>query len=499
MEESSVQVLLVEDDADDALLLRAMLDEVPQTPVTLTHAHRLEEALAQAASNHFDAALLDLSLPDSQGLETFAGLHRAQPGLPIVVLTGTDDETLAMDAVHQGAQDYLVKGQVTGSLLMRSIRYAMARQRASYYRALLAERERFDAAISQMSDGIVVLERDWRIATANRAAGLLLDLPADAAATTLGQALAPFSVSVDVMALQEAAEPFTAFEVSRTGTHPPLHIDARLSRLFDEAGELSGAVLVLRDVTDERLARHVQASFITTVPHKLRTPLALLGGYLQLARHMKPDQLAREWPHVSAVCEAEVESLTAIVQKLLDFEALSTWQLAEVLRHTDVAAVADTVIEKLRDRYPDRHVEVGVDVAPEAAFVDCTPEHLEFILDELMGNAVKFAVRDPVVVQLAVVREPNGMLQFSLTDNGPGIPHEYYDRIFEGFVQVEERVTGQVPGLGIGLRLVRQIVEACGGTIWVTAQLGVGSTFTFVLPAPPPEPDASLPAGLVLS
>lgn len=499
MEENPLHVLLVEDDADDAVLLRAMLDEVPQTPVRLTHARRLEEALAQAARGRFDAALLDLSLPDSQGLETFVALHQAQPALPIVVLTGLDDQTVAMKAVNQGAQDYLVKGQVTGSVLVRSIRYAMARQRASYYRALLAERERFDAAISQMSDGIIVLEKDWRIATANRAARLLLDLPADVTPLPLREALRAFSVSVDLSALQDDTEPFTAFEVARTGTHPPLHIDARLSRLFDDTGEFSGAVLVLRDVTDERLARHVQASFITTVPHKLRTPLALLGGYLQLAKHMRPEQLAREWPHVSAVCEAEVESLTAIVQKLLDFEALSTWQLAEALRNADVAAVAKVVVEKLHDRYPDRAIEVETHVAPDAAFVDSTPEHLEFILDELLGNAVKFAVRDPVHIRLEVVREPQDRLRFAVSDNGPGIPHEYYDRIFEGFVQVEERVTGQVPGLGIGLRLVKQIVEACGGSIWVTAQLGVGSTFTFVLPAPPTGAQTTEPPAPVRS
>jgi signal transduction histidine kinase len=492
MDDSPIQVLLVEDDPDDAVLLRAMLDEVPSAPVALTHARRLDEALARVAAQRFDAALLDLSLPDSQGLETFVSLHQAQPGLPVVVLTGLNDEVLAMKAVHEGAQDYLVKGQVSGSLLTRSLRYAIVRQRASHYRALLAERERFDTAISQMSDGIVVTESDWRIATANRAASLLLDLPADARAMTLGETLAPFSVSLDVDSLLGGAEPFTAFEVSRTGTHPPLHIDARLSRLFDGAGRLSGAVLVLRDVTDERLARHVQASFITTVPHKLRTPLALLGGYLQLAKHLKPEQLAREWPHVSAVCEAEVESLSVIVQKLLDFEALSTWQLEEVLRHTDVAAVVATVVEKVRDRYPRRQIEVGVDVADAAAFADCTTEHLEFILDELMGNAAKFTVADPVRIRLVVVREEPAMLRFSVTDNGPGIPHEYYDRIFEGFVQVEEHVTGQVPGLGIGLRLVRQVVEACGGSIAVSAQLGVGSAFTFSVPAPPLDP--ALPA-----
>ncbi len=297
--------------------------------------------------------------------------------------------------------------------------------------------------------------------------------------------LRPFAPSIALPDLRTAAESVTAFEVCRADTHPPLYIDARLTRLLDGTGNLAGTVLMLRDVTDERLARHVQASFMTTVPHKLRTPLAILGGYLALARHMPPTELARQWPHLATVCEREVEQLTHIVQKLLDFQALSTWQLANELRSTDVAAVAAVAVERVRERYPDSQLEWVMEVAPEAAFADCTSEHLEFVLDELVDNAVKFGDKEPVRVALTAVRSGPEQLRFTVTDNGPGIPHEYYDRIFEGFIQVEEHVTGQVPGLGVGLRLARQVVEGCDGTIDVSSRLGEGTTFTFTLPAPP--------------
>jgi len=369
------------------------------------------------------------------------------------------------------------------------MRYAIVRQRASHYRSLLTERERFDTAVSQMTDGIVVTEGDLTISSANRAAALLLNLPADPAGVNLGDALAPFSLSVPMDAVLEGKGPDTSFEIARKDTHPPLYIDARLSRIFSDK-RLASTVLVLRDITDERLSRHVQASFITTVPHKLRTPLALLGGYLQLAKHLPPDRLAREWPHVSSVCEAEVESLSAIVQKLLEFEALSTWQLQEALRHTDVRASAEEVVERVRERYPAKTVVATVEVAPDAAFADCTAEHLEFVLDELIGNAVKFAEADPVRVDVTVIRWEPDLLRFAVRDNGPGIPHEYFDRIFEGFVQVEEHVTGQVPGLGIGLRLARQVVEACGGAMSVSSQLGEGSTLEFTIAAPPMDATA---------
>ena len=124
------------------------------------------------------------------------------------------------------------------------------------------------------------------------------------------------------------------------------------------------------------------------------------------------------------------------------------------------------------------------EIAPEAARVACRVDHLAFILHELINNAVKFADKAPARITLRVEPEAAGRLRFTVADNGPGIPHEYYDRIFDDFVQVEEYVTGQVPGWGVGLRMARHVVEAYGGAIAVTSQLGEGSSFTFDLPVP---------------
>ncbi len=273
MEDRPIRVLLVEDDPDDAFLLGQTLKEVATATFELVRVQRLAEGIRKAGEERFDVALLDLILPDSSGPETFVEFHAAWPDLPTVVLTGLDDEQIAIGAVHEGAQDYLVKGTVDGALLVRSLRYAVERQRNTHYRALLNERERFDAAVSQMSDGIVVTDGDWRLTIANRAACLLLHLPEDAwRGAALGDALKPFTLSTPIGSLLASRESVAALEISRPDTRPPLFVDARLSRLFDGAGDLSSTVLMLRDVTDERLSRHVRSNFFTMVPHKLRTP-----------------------------------------------------------------------------------------------------------------------------------------------------------------------------------------------------------------------------------
>lgn len=124
-----VEILLVEDNPGDARLIREALAEVRGAQFHVKCADHLLTGLERLSEGGIDVILLDLSLPDSHGLNTFVRAHNRAPEVPIVVLSGIDDESLAMQAVRDGAQDYLVKGQVDGNLLARSLRYAIERQR----------------------------------------------------------------------------------------------------------------------------------------------------------------------------------------------------------------------------------------------------------------------------------------------------------------------------------------------------------------------------------
>ncbi|MEH2116909.1 hybrid sensor histidine kinase/response regulator [Nostoc sp.] len=156
---TNIKVLLVEDNPGDVFLLQEFLKEVTTVVVDLMPVVRLSEALNYLAKEIFDVILLDLSLPDGQGLETFVITHNHAKATPIIVLTGIDDETLAIRAMQQGAQDYLLKGQVTGDLLVRSMRYAIERQRAD--NALRQSEERFRVALK--NSPIFVYNQDMEL------------------------------------------------------------------------------------------------------------------------------------------------------------------------------------------------------------------------------------------------------------------------------------------------------------------------------------------------
>jgi diguanylate cyclase (GGDEF)-like protein len=141
-EQPGQAVLLIEDNPGDARLIREMLDEEPAQPFRLTHADRLSAGIEQLAHKHTDLVLLDLSLPDSSGIDTFAKVYAHSPKVPIIVLSGNDDQQLALYAVKSGAQDYLVKGKIDSALLLKAMQYSIERKR---YQEELERQANYDA------------------------------------------------------------------------------------------------------------------------------------------------------------------------------------------------------------------------------------------------------------------------------------------------------------------------------------------------------------------
>ena len=130
-----MEILLVEDDPDDAFLVQEMLTEVETSSFQLTHVGRLCEALEKLDDDNFDVILLDLTLPDSNGLETFTQARAAASTTAIVVMTGIENEDIAHQALRQGAQDYLIKGRSDGSVVKRALRFAIDRRQADEQRS----------------------------------------------------------------------------------------------------------------------------------------------------------------------------------------------------------------------------------------------------------------------------------------------------------------------------------------------------------------------------
>jgi len=254
---AALRVLLVEDDPGDARLVDILLaEEDRSSSFEVTHAGRLDEALERLEQQAFDVILLDQSLPDSSGLETVDRTRTAAPGTPVVVLSGQDDEDVALQALQSGAQEYLIKGQGDGDLIARSIRYAIERRRAD--EALRQNEERFRSLVQNASDTIIILEADGTVRYVSPAIARVLGLQAE---DVIGKNAVAFVDPVDrTKAIRTFAE-----AKKEPGIRPPVefrlrhkdgtwrHLELNRSNLLDDPA-VGGLVFNLRDVTERKVA-----------------------------------------------------------------------------------------------------------------------------------------------------------------------------------------------------------------------------------------------------
>jgi PAS domain S-box-containing protein len=257
------KVLLVEDNPGDVLLLRQLLSESAQTPFELEQVDRLGLALERLTAGGIDLVLLDLSLPDSHGLETFARALALAPQVPIIVMSGLDDEALAIETVHEGAQDYLVKGQVDNHLLTRSMRYAIERKQAE--EAFSKERDLFHTLMDNIPDRIFFKDELSRFMRVNRALAERFGLhhPREAMGKT----------DFDYFTAEHAQPAFEdELRIMRTGepilgqvekeTLPGGLVNWVLTSkmpLRDKTGKLAGTFGISRDITDLKSAQDALA------------------------------------------------------------------------------------------------------------------------------------------------------------------------------------------------------------------------------------------------
>jgi PAS domain S-box-containing protein len=257
MERGTVRLLLVEDNPGDARLVEILLSEAGSSAdFEVILAERVGEALERLEQSGFDAILLDLSLPDSSGLETVSRIRTAAPQTPMVVLSGQDDEETALQALHMGAQDYLLKGQADNEAMARSIRYAIERARTE--EELRRSEERFRMLVQGVRDyAIFMLDPGGRVESWNEAAGHIQGYQAD---EIIGRHFSVFYTEEDVergrpeeqlrIAAAEGRCEEEALRRRKDGSR--FWAEAVITPSRDEAGELRGFSNVTRDITGRK-------------------------------------------------------------------------------------------------------------------------------------------------------------------------------------------------------------------------------------------------------
>jgi hypothetical protein len=473
-----IRVLLVEDNPGDARLFTEFLRDAGASHLRMVHVDRLAAALDRLTQDAFDVMLLDLSLPDADGLDTLVRAHAHAPKIPIVVLTGHDDEALAVRAVRAGAQDYLVKGHVDGELLVRSIRYASERGRA--LEALERREEHYRSLIEHSLDLISILNQDGTIRYASPSHERLMGYPAE---ELVGRNVLSFIHPEDTARVQSAlinGNNGRAVECRVYHRDGSLRVMESFSRDLSHVAGVSGMVVNARDITErKRLEEQLHHSqrleavgrLAGGVAHDFNNLLMVITGYSHmLLDAMHPGDPARL--DLEQVVKAS-ERATDLTRQLLAFSRRQGVRASLV----DLNALVREMDRMLRRMLGDE-IEFTAVLAPQLKTVRADPGQIEQVILNLLVNA-RDAMPDggKVLLETRNASTPErDYVTLSIRDTGIGMDSRVLSRIFEPFFTTKEH------GTGLGLATSYGIVKENGGEIRVESAPGQGTVFRIELP-----------------
>jgi two-component system phosphate regulon sensor histidine kinase PhoR len=365
-------------------------------------------------------------------------------------------------------------------------RFARAEQIArSQVEALQHEQRQSDRQIqtqmevlfNSMVEGLLLLDEGGRIQLANRAFANLFGVTVDVRGRTLMEALRLHELA-DLVNSLDSQKQVLGFELKLSGSGLSerwLQINA--AAICNGDGQRHGTVLVFHDLTRLKQLESARQEFVANVSHELRTPLSLIKGYVETLLDG-----ARDNPEVATkflqTIDRNAERLKLLIEDLLTISELESGRVKLNLQAVPLCPVVAKVLADFKERAATKSVNL-INQAPDLS-VSADADRLEQVLGNLVDNAIKYG-RAKGTVTVGGNAKDGGLVEVFVQDDGPGIPPEALERVFERFYRVDKARSREQGGTGLGLAIVKHIIQSHGGRVWATSELGRGTTFYFTL------------------
>jgi two-component system, cell cycle sensor histidine kinase and response regulator CckA len=499
MTSSPIKILLVEDNIGDARLLQENLKEVNSILFQLTQVDYLRDALVRLAAESFDIVLLDLSLPDSQGLESYFRVFQQDATIPVVVLTGLDDESLAIEAMKSGVEDYLVKGQVTGDLLRRSIRYAIERKQTE-------QKLRQQAALLDITtDAILVRDLKQNILYWNKGAERLYEWSsAEAVGKNLLELLQPQS-SID-LTLQDILQitlnkGFWQGElIKKTKSGEKKTVNSRWTLMSSFQQQPASILGVDTDITDKKQlekqflrAQRLESlgTLASGIAHDLNNILTPILSVAQLLPR-KLTKLDDRSQTMLKILEENARRGSELVKQILSFVRGAEGKKIDL----QVGHLLWEVVRVAKQTFP-KSIEIEATIPTRDLWtVSADATQLQQVFMNLFVNARDAMPKggkltleaencqiDEMYARLHLDAREGHYIVITVADTGVGIPAQLQDRIFEPFFTTKEHGKGT----GLGLSTALGIIQSHGGFINIYSELQKGTEFKVYIPSIEPR------------
>ena len=433
-----------------------------------------EDALAACAEGRYRVVVMDLVLPDIMGTEVLARVKERDPDIAVIMVTAYASMDSAIEALKAGAYDY-IKKPIVKEDLVRSVQRALERQYLAVRNVQLVRQ--LEVRIEEMKvmsrekeevfrildEGLVIMEDNGRIFDLNpKAVQLLGGGSSPMAGTDFFETGFPmpegFMTSVQA-ATRQAVRSLVQF-TGPDGQNREIEL-VGLS-MANPTGP-SRVLLGLRDLTMIRELEKNREEFLAIVSHDLRTPLTSLKGFIEVL--VNGDYDTREKLHeYLGILNSEADRMISLINDLLDLGRLESGKMTMHMEPYSTVDLVDYAMKSMEGLAAGKGVLLHSTRGDSGPFViDTDRRRFLQVLVNLYSNAINFSPEGGTVE--TVIKKENGQVSIEVLDEGPGVPHDEQERIFEKYHQIPRASAGRGKGSGLGLAIVKKIVDLHGGSV----------------------------------
>lgn len=486
---TSTKVLIIDDEES----LREGVERIlSRINYEVLKASRGEDGIDILKKEHVPIVLLDMKMPGIDGLEVLKRIGRMDKGILVIVITGFATVETAIEAMKQGAYDFIPKpfepdqlrivvnrAREKLQLKLDAIKFEEERKRTLAH--LHTEKSRMLTIVESLPNGVIVTDTKGKVVLANPASYQHLDIDFRLEPGCHISKYVPdenlCELILDIADSKSCNDDVFSYELALKNEK---YVLAKGRPVLGEKQECLGAVLTLMDISAMKVLDHIKSEFVAKVSHELKSPLSTIHEQLALVLRDKIEDTTENNQHILYRAKEKTQALISTIGDLLDLSRIEAGIVFREPEDININNLLQSVVSFLDTNATSKGQRLILEKNSQQLSVVADPIAIESVLGNLITNAINYTQKGGEIrVSSEMIEEK---VKIVVKDNGFGIKEEYYKQIFERFFRIKNEETRFINGTGLGLSIVKGVVDSFGGDIYVESEPGKGSAFSVLIP-----------------
>ncbi len=450
------------------------------------------EGIQFGTSEEFDLAIIDLKMPDINGIEVLQSIRVKYPNTICYIATAFASYDTAVQATKIGADSYIQK-PFTSEELLRHLQIGfekrkllvehdnMVKDRERRLLEVAFERTRLNTIINSLADGVLVVNKDGQAVLYNPAALKFLQMEEINIEEYIVNKLPPeISVIVNQFLCAKSYNPSSYSTQIELKPNRELFAEVTCSPVPHPDNSLAGVVTVIKDITELKRVEHLKSQFVSMVAHELKAPIAATLGFINILLNPEVKISAEQQNDFLSRSENRLKGLLSMINDLLDISRIEMNTIVREYKLINIVEIIKDVLNLFQFDIQKKKLIVNFTFDENLPQIKADLTEIQRLVTNFISNAIKYNKNEGSID--INVKHSNNYLKFKVKDSGIGLKPQEKEKLFSEFFRAKNEFTKNIHGTGLGLSLVKRIIDSYNGKIEVESEYGSGTMFTISLP-----------------